>query len=64
MSNEKSTSQSTPLSDNKEPDDQQLEEWGISRITTASYIVGDYRYTQLKDALAEAKRRDSAASGA
>lgn len=63
MSNEKPMTSSGPQSQTDEPDAQQLEKWGISRVTAPVYIVGDYRYTQFKDALAEAKRRDATASG-
>ena len=63
MNKEKSTTPSAPHLSNEEPDKQQLEKLGISRITTATYIVGEYRYTSFKDALAEAKRRGAAASG-
>ncbi|MEJ1995987.1 MAG: hypothetical protein P8X75_12390 [Limibacillus sp.] len=61
MNKENSTAPSAPHSSNEEPDNQQLEKLGIARITTATYIVGDYRYTSFKDALAEAKRRGAVA---
>lgn len=32
---------------------------GITRVMTATYLVGAYRYTTLADALAEAKRAGS-----
>jgi len=63
MNKEKSTTPNAHRSSNEEPDNQQLEKLGISRITAATYIVGEYRYTSIKDALAEAKRRGAAASG-
>ncbi len=34
-----------------------MERYGITRVPAAHYLVGPYRYSNLADALAEAKRR-------
>jgi hypothetical protein len=37
-----------------------MERNGITRVPAAVYLVGPYRYSNLPDALAEAKRREIA----
>jgi hypothetical protein len=37
-----------------------MERYGITRVPAAVYLVGPYRYSNLPDALAEAKRREIA----
>lgn len=34
----------------------ELSKYGISRVTTDRFHYGDYKYTDLKDAVAQAKR--------
>lgn len=36
-----------------------LDQFGITRVSTPTYHVGDYRYGNLDDAIAEAKRNPS-----
>ena len=38
-------------------DKEAMEAYGITSVTTVTYLVGTYRYAKLADALAEAKRR-------
>ena len=37
--------------------DGQLKRWGIARVPADHFEYGGYRYTNLNDAVAEAKRR-------
>ena len=39
-----------------QPSPAELAKLGISRVTTEHFLVGLYRYTNLADALAEARR--------
>ena len=39
--------------------DAELKKLGIKRIQTDTYHVGPYKYSNLKDALAEAERSDA-----
>jgi predicted DsbA family dithiol-disulfide isomerase len=39
-----------------EAEQAELTRHGITRVPTAVYILGDYRYTKLADAVAQAKR--------
>lgn len=43
----------------EQADRETMERYGITRVSTATYLVGPYRYSKLADALAEAKRRAS-----
>ena len=37
---------------------EEMERYGILRVTVNYYHFGDFRYTSLKDAIAQAKRAD------
>ena len=39
--------------------DAELKKFGIKRVQTDTYHVGPYKYSNLKDALAEAERLDA-----
>lgn len=40
-----------------------LEKYSIQSVTETYFIVGDYKYTSLQDALASAKRRERSTDG-
>jgi hypothetical protein len=44
------------MTDNDNPDDKELERYGIVRVPADTYAWKGYRYTHVRDALAAAKR--------
>lgn len=41
----------------------QLARYGILSVATEHYTVGDYRYSKMEDAVAEARRRNARSGG-
>ncbi len=42
----------------KEPDEAELARFGIERVQTESFLWGGYRYSNMRDAIAAAKRAE------
>lgn len=50
----------TPKGDNEKLLDREMREYGVRRVPVDYFHIGGFRYTDLKDAVAQAKRMKAA----